>query len=164
MDREDLKSLTETAKQEKVRKFETGATRDAGMVNGVPKLSYRGFFCPMVLKRRAEYMNKHRLQSDGTLRDPDNWKKGMPREVYVESLMRHVHDVWSLHEACPVEEGVTLEESICAAMFNLEGMLHEILKDKTALRELNPTTGELRFVENPRTKQVEKVFVPDIAP
>ena len=86
---------------QQVRKFETGATRDAGTKDGVPKLSYRGFFCPMVLKRRAEYMNKHRIQSDGSLRDPDNWKKGMPREVYIELFMRHSHDIWSIFEGLP---------------------------------------------------------------
>ena len=101
----------------KIRQFNTGATRDTNE----NKLEYARFFSHEVLKRRAEYMDKHRKQSDGKLRDPDNWKKGIPMEVYKDSAFRHFHDWWS---------GKDEEEAICALMFNCEGFLFELLKKK----------------------------------
>ncbi len=56
------------------RTFETGATRDTGD----DKLKFDGFLSASVIKRYAEYMHKNRIQSDGSLRDPDNWQKGIP--------------------------------------------------------------------------------------
>jgi hypothetical protein len=107
-----------------IRKFETGATRDAD----TDKLDYEAFFSPAVLRRRAEFMHKNRFQKDGSLRDGDNWKKGIPRREYVKSLWRHFWDVWGWsHDESPQEP---IEDAICAAMFNLEGLLYGILKDK----------------------------------
>ena len=59
-----------------IRKFETGATRDTDE----GKLDFEGFFSPIVMERFAEYMNKHRRQSDGQLRDSDNWQKDSEKE------------------------------------------------------------------------------------
>ncbi len=114
----------------KVRKFETGATRDTDE----NKLDYEAFFSPLVLERRAEFMHKNRIQPDGDLRDGDNWQKGIPKEQYAKSEWRHHHQFWKLHRGYPTvdERGnvVELEDAICALMFNLEGYLHEILKEK----------------------------------
>lgn len=101
-----------------MREFKTGATRDTNE----HKLEYARFFSHEVLKRRAEYMHKNRLQTDGKLRDPDNWKKGIPKNVYLDSAFRHFFEIWE-------GKGDT-EEAICALMFNCEGMLYEILKEK----------------------------------
>jgi len=113
-----------------IRKFETGATRDADD----NKYDYEAFFCPLVLERRAAYMHKHRLQTDGSLRPGDNWQKGIPLDQYAKSEARHHMQFWKLHRGLPTvdEKGqpVDLEEAICAEMFNLEGYLHEILKAK----------------------------------
>ena len=68
-----------------VRTFDTGATRDTD--DG--KLDYEGFISPLVLERFARYMHTHRLQPDGTLRDSDNWQKGIPRDQYIKSAWRH---------------------------------------------------------------------------
>lgn len=118
---------------EKIRTFDSGATRNSSIcpVTGLPKLSYRGFFSPQVLKRRAEYMNKHRVQEDGSLRAPDNWKKGIPLDVYLESLLRHVQDVWCCLEG---DETVDLEDSLCGVSFNSDGMLHEVLKKRQEIK------------------------------
>jgi hypothetical protein len=108
-----------------VRVFTTGATRDGD--NG--KLKYAGFFCPLVLKRFAEYMHEHRLQKDGAMRAPDNWQKGMPLEVYNDSLVRHVMDEWLIARGYAREAVERDEEKVlCAILFNAMGKLHELLK------------------------------------
>ena len=107
------------------RYFDTGATRDSK----AGKLAYTGFLSPAVLRRYAEYMHKHRLQSDGTLRDPDNWKKGMPPAEYLESMGRHFMDAWLESEGWPTPDG-NLEDSLCAIMFNAMGWLHVVLEQR----------------------------------
>lgn len=105
-----------------MREFETGATRNSD----TGKLDYEGFFSPLVLKRRAEYMHKHRVQANGQLRASDNWQKGIPITEYIKSGWRHFHDWWAAHRGNDVD----IEEAICALMFNAEGYLHELLKAK----------------------------------
>lgn len=111
-----------------MREFETGATRD----NETDKLDYEGFLSPVVLRRFAEYMHKHRVQADGTLRDSDNWQKGMPLDVYMKSMFRHFMDVWRIHRdnALPgrTDPDIELEEALCALLFNVMGYLYETLK------------------------------------
>ena len=101
------------------RQFPSGASRDTD--DG--KLDYVGFLSPLVLKRFAEYMHAHRKMSDGSLRASDNWKKGIPKEQYVKSLLRHTIDVWTAHE-----QGNALpEEELCGVLFNSMGLLYESL-------------------------------------
>jgi hypothetical protein len=61
-----------------MRNFTTGATRNSD----VNKLDYEGFLSPVVLEEFAIYMQTHRKQADGKLRESDNWQKGIPKEVY----------------------------------------------------------------------------------
>lgn len=112
------------ADEARIRTFDTGATRDTNE----NKLEYRRFFSPMVLRRRAEFMHKNRLQSDGKLRDPDNWKKGMPHSVYADSLSRHVRE---MEQALESPELGGIEETLCAIMFNAEGLLYELLAGRS---------------------------------
>jgi hypothetical protein len=107
----------------KTRKFKTGATRDTNE----DKLDYEGFIDPIVLKKYAEYMHGHRKQSDGKLRSSDNWQKGIPREEYIKSLLRHTMDLWLEHRGYESREGK--EKALCGIMFNSMGYLREILKD-----------------------------------
>jgi hypothetical protein len=133
-----------------MRQFNTGATRDTSK----DKLDYEGFFNPIVLYRIAQYLHEHRTQADGTLRDSDNWQKGIPTNVYAKSGVRHGVDVWLIHRGFHVyrertKEGevthvvrhvpyplpeswkeVTLEDALCACIFNDMGYLYELLKDK----------------------------------
>src|SRR3972149_6479395 len=76
--------------KKKIRTFSTGATRDTNQ----NKPDYEGFLSPLVIKRFGEYMSKHRVQSDGNLRDSDNWQKGIPKEEYMKSAWRHFMDWW----------------------------------------------------------------------
>jgi hypothetical protein len=111
-----------------VRQFETGATRDTD--NG--KLDYEGFLSPLVLQRYAQYLHKHRLQSDGKIRASDNWQKGMPLAVYMKSAWRHFVDWWTWHRNPHVETRFNVEEALCATIFNASGYLHELLQEPAA--------------------------------
>jgi len=112
-----------------VRKFATGATRSSG--DG--KADYEGFLSPQVIVRFGEYMMKHQYQADGSLRDSDNWQKGIPRDQYIKSMFRHYVDLWNLHRAdkqgAEVEIG-DVEEALCALLFNVQGYLYEYLNDR----------------------------------
>jgi hypothetical protein len=107
-----------------MRHFRTGATRD----DLKDKYDYEGFFSPLVLQKRAEYMHKHRFQSDGKMRDSDNWQAGIPKDVYAKSLARHYMDFWLEHRGHKSRDGII--DALCAIMFNAEGYLYELLKDK----------------------------------
>jgi hypothetical protein len=98
------------------------ATYNVTKDSGEDKLEFSRFFSSKVLRRRAEFMRKY-----NSLKTPDSWKKGIPEIEYVASLFRHFMDIWSFYEAGRVE--CDIRESLCALMFNAEGLLHEILKD-----------------------------------
>ena len=112
-----------------IRQFDSGATRDT--VEG--KLSYVKALSPIVLQRYVQYLDIHRKQSDGSMRDFDNWKKGLPKEAYLDGLGRHFIAVWLLEHGFPASDNhgpVTLEDSLCGIIFNAMGRLHELLKEK----------------------------------
>ena len=113
----------------KIRTFKGGATRDTDE----GKHDFEGFFSPIVFNRYAEYMTKHRKQSDGSLRDSDNWQKGIPKDQYMKSSWRHFHDWWSQHRG--LEGKDELEESICALLFNAQGYLFELLKERGYMKK-----------------------------
>ena len=108
------------------RVFSSGANRDSEE----GKLDYEGFYSPLVKKRFAEYMNENRKLKDGSIRDSDNWQKGIPLTAYAKSLNRHFEDFHLLHRGYPEEAREDIEESICGIIFNAQGYLFEILKEK----------------------------------
>jgi len=116
-----------------MRNFDTGATRDSDTT----KYDIDGFLSPFALHRFLRYMHKHRHQADGGLRDSDNWQKGIPIEAYRKSAWRHWFDVWCILRDHPELTGqaddqtpddIDLEESLCATLFNVQGLLHEVVK------------------------------------
>jgi len=117
------------SKKGKIRQFTTGATRDTDE----GKLDFEGFYSPIVMERYAEYMNKHRVQSDGSLRDSDNWQKGIPKTAYMKSMFRHFFDVWKEHRGITTKDG--MEEALCALLFNVQGYLLEYLKEKNSKKK-----------------------------
>jgi hypothetical protein len=106
-----------------IRQFDTGATRDVDTT----KPDYEGFLSPLVIQRFGQYMHKHRQQQDGSLRDSDNWQRGIPRDAYMKSGWRHFFDWWALHRGHPANE-TDIEEALCALLFNAQGYLHEAIK------------------------------------
>lgn len=131
---EDESIFLEPDPPREMRKFDTGATRSPE----TGKLDYEGFLSPWVLERYAEYMHEHRLQADGSLRASDNWQKGIPLSAYMKSEVRHTIEAWKVHreavvpfgdEIIPTADGpITLEDCLCAKIFNTCGYLHELLR------------------------------------
>lgn len=106
-----------------MREFETGATRD----DDTEKYDYEGFINPLVLERFAQYMHGYRKQADGKLRDSDNWQNGIPTDVYMKSMLRHVMALWKVHRGYADE--AEIEESLCAIVFNAFGYLFNLLHE-----------------------------------
>ena len=106
-----------------MRIFEGGATRDGDE----GKHDYEGFMSPLVVKRFGEYMTKSRILADGSVRDSDNWQKGIPQDQYIKSGFRHFVTWWLDHRGLAGSK-YALEETLCALMFNVMGYLHEHLK------------------------------------
>ena len=118
-----------------IRKFETGATRDTD----IGKLDFEGFLSPIVLKKYAEYMYKHRKQSDGKLRDSDNWQKGFGkgREHFVnvmKSWFRHFFNVWFLHRGFKGKE--CMGDALLASLFNNMSYAHQYFKNEELQKEM----------------------------
>lgn len=114
-----------------MRKFETGATRSPDVGRYDPE----GFFSPLVFERFCEYMNSHRKQVDGSIRESDNWQKGLPLATYMKGMWRHFLHLWKRHRGFKVNDplaGENTEEDLCALLFNVQGYLHEVLKAKEA--------------------------------
>jgi hypothetical protein len=109
-----------------VRKFDTGATRDVD----TDKLDPEGFIHPLVTLRYSRYMHANRKQKDGSLRASDNWQQGIPREAYVKSGDRHWLDVKLHQRGCGEEAREDLETALCAMLFNVQGLLYEVLKGR----------------------------------
>lgn len=107
-----------------MRQFSTGATRDADDT----KPDYEGYLSPLVIEAYGRYMAKHQVQADGTLRSSDNWQKGIPKDAYVKSGLRHMMDWWCEHRGYPSREG--LEDALMGVLFNTMGYAHEVLKEK----------------------------------
>ncbi len=124
-----------------MRTFDTGATRDSD--DG--KYDYEGFLSPLVLERYAQYMHKHRWQADGQLRDSDNWQKGIPATQYLKSKWRHFMDVWKQMRGYEGQD--TLEDSLCADLFNTMGILHELIKARLAASDKSHFTGSREEAE-----------------
>ena len=113
-----------------IRTFDTGATRD----KEDHKNDYEGFFSPLVFRRYGDYMQEHRKQKDGSVRDSDNWQKGMGLSAFMKSKWRHFMDIWTIFDGYKAIDfdgaEVDLEDALCADLFNTMGYLHEVLKAK----------------------------------
>jgi hypothetical protein len=128
----DLKAAAEEAAGA-MRKFDSGATRN----DDSARPDYEGFLSPLALERFGQYMAKHRRQADGSVRDSDNWQKGIPLPAYMKGGWRHFMHWWQRHRGLPVDDplaGADLEEDLCALLFNVQGYLHETIKQRKGLK------------------------------
>jgi len=116
-------------KASEMRNFDAGATRN----KCEHKFDYDGFNASICDYSYAEYMHKHRFQADGTMRDGDNWQKGIPVEVYRKSMFRHMQDLRRYLDGQEVldpdtDDPVDCIELLNAIEFNVKGMKYELLK------------------------------------
>lgn len=117
-----------------IRKFESGGIRDLDK----DKFDIEGFLNPLVLNRYFEYMHKHRNLPNDELRDSDNWQKLFGEKhtnVCIKSLLRHVFDLWLHHREYNEKTKETLEDSICAIIFNANAYLLKVLLDNRKKNE-----------------------------
>lgn len=124
-----FKELVESVEEggvilKKIRTYETGATRDTAE----GKHDYEGFLSPLVIRRFGEYMHRHRIQPDGSMRSSSNWQLGMPLQDYMDSGWRHLLDWWLEHDGYKSREGI--EDALCGLLFNVQGYLHTLLLEK----------------------------------
>ena len=107
-----------------MRTFDTGATRD----NVEGKLSYMRALSPAVLKGYVQYLDRHRQTANG-VRAFDNWKNGIAKDAYMDSLMRHTQDAILAYfgEKPAAKDFTTLLDLLYAIMFNTNGMIFELL-------------------------------------
>ena len=122
----------------KMRVFDTGATRDLDTT----KLDYEGFMTPIVLKAYAEYLNKHRVQRDGKLRESDNWQKMFGDkhfDVCMKSTFRHFMDMWLYHRGFEASESI--DDALAAIIFNVSAYWFKILKDRETLAKAMKNPG-----------------------
>lgn len=115
-----------------MRQFKTGATRDSEE----GKIDFEGFLSPLALEAFGNYMMIHQKQADGTLRASDNWQKGIPKDAYMKSMFRHFFAVWKHYRS-----GEDYQEDLCALFFNVQGLLHEDLKEKLNASSDNARTS-----------------------
>lgn len=123
-----------------LRKFESGAIRD----QNENKPNYAGFFSPLVLKRFGDYMMKHQQLPNGDKRNADNWKGLFGKEhnkVCFESNLRHVFDLWLIHDGFDDLSRDEKEEVLCAIMFNTMAELYKILLDKRNKLDITKIIG-----------------------
>lgn len=109
----------------KMEQYGTGATRTPSE----GKLSYLRALSPAVQRRYVQYLAKHRQTADG-VREFDNWKQGMPKGRYMDSLCRHMMDACLLYFGYePSDLSYDMEDLLCAIRFNVDGLLFELIHD-----------------------------------
>jgi hypothetical protein len=138
-----MKGVLMARHQSDMRVFDTGAFRDQDK----NKIDIEGHISPAALQVYLEYMHKHRFLEDGSMRDSDNWQKGIPIGQYVKSLLRHALDVWLWNRGFSIKEPI--KDALCGVMFNTIGILHEFINERhqniadVSTKPLEPRTGDL---------------------
>lgn len=120
-----------------VRTFSTGANRDLDE----DKFDYEGFVSAPVLLEFGAYMHENRKLKDGSLRDSDNWQKGIPQDVYMKSAWRHFLDWWLWHRGYTRLARENKKKAICGLLFNAMGYLHEALREERDAEQIDRGLG-----------------------
>lgn len=128
LDQEDLDVIAEDDDPGMMLEFASGAVRN----RKENELAYSGFLSPLALQMFARYMHIHRLTADGSVRDPDNWQRGIPDESYIDSLLRHVMDLWLIYRGYPEAAREAKFAALAGAFFNVQGLMHNYMTEDVA--------------------------------
>ena len=141
--------MNESTENEAMRAFDTGATRN---VETDPDIY--GFTSPLALHVFAQYMHANRTQADGSLRDSDNWKKGIPQDSYMRSMRRHLQDLTLHWDGYPELAREDVVAAACGLFFNVQGFLHELVKGEIEYgRDLAEAVFAMRVEQEQREAQ-----------
>jgi hypothetical protein len=136
------KKLTDMRTAE-IRTFDGGATRNP-LGNKIQYFGPDGLISIPALRAYGRYMRTHR-KKEGTdvLRAYNNWRSGagIPQNVCIDSLGRHVLDMAELLEVGEVideitGEIITIEDAACAIIFNAFSILDVELKTQRMKKDL----------------------------
>lgn len=125
--------------------FSTGAVRDTNS----SKEDYIESISWLTLRRFAQYMS-----SKAAVYGRGNWAKGIPIDSYEQSLLRHIQKyLANKYYNAGLEPN---EDHLAAAMFNLQGIIHEEEKLKIALKDEAKKASETEPISPPKISQVSK--------
>jgi len=139
-------------KKKAMRKFTTGAFRD----NDEQKLNYTGSLSPLVLKEFVSFMRKHNIKGGKLNRNEGNWKKGFPKQSYMDSKLRHLMETWLLHDGFLDPDLINDEdliETLCAELFNTMGYLHVLLLERLKKQLKKPRKIIVKRKQNVKRKR-----------
>lgn len=105
------------------RVFASGAIRDTEE----GKLDFEGFLSPQALEAFAQYMHFHRHMPDGTLRNSDNWQRGIPQDVLMKSAWRHFFALWYDFRGVDSSNYRNFLAHCCGVMFNIQGLMKDYI-------------------------------------
>lgn len=107
-----------------MEKFDSGAVRDSQE----SKEDYIESISWLTLRRYAFHMKQNENKYGR-----GNWKKGIPQKSYETSLLRHIQKyLVNKYDNANLEPN---EDHLSAALFNLQGLIHEQEKEKQKEKE-----------------------------
>jgi len=117
-----------------IRMSATGATRDTS----TNKMEVVKYISPLFIEAFGKYMLKHQIQSDGSKREGDNWKKGFgetykeTRNICFDSLGRHFLDLWKEQDGFKSRDGIyeALGDIVFNTMAYWDALIKEELNEK----------------------------------
>lgn len=127
-----------------MRVFKNGAMRSSN--DG--KIEWFGIYEPLVENSFGRYMMTHQITEDGTKRETINWWGGWDKQISLQSMIRHCHDLQALEAGYlvykvktksgeqtiytkePLNEGkpINAEETANAIKFNCNAYILDLLK------------------------------------
>jgi hypothetical protein len=123
-----MKNLTE---------FESGAIRDSSE----EKEDYIESISWLSLMRYAKYM-----KTNENVYGRGNWIKGIPEDNYERSLLRHLQKyLANKYYGADLESNI---DHLSAALFNLQGLMHEQEKKKLKNKQENIDKNQLSLFSN----------------
>ena len=117
-----------------IRVSKTGATRNSA----IDKPEMTKYISALVVNEFCKYMLKHQIQSDGTKRSGDNWKKGFgethkeTKDICFDSLGRHFLDLWLEQEGHPSRDGMF--EALGGLFFNVIAYWEAHIKEEQEVK------------------------------